>query len=683
MISVERHFTSSGEDPLASVSWEGHDVPAPQFWSETAVQIAKDRYFRRGEKSVSELVKRVVKAVQKAGEWQGYLGGSQSSAFADELSYILIHQLASFNSPVYFNVGLFSEYGVLGQAENFYFDLESQQVRPLSSAYLHPQASACFIQSVRDDLIGIYDLIKSEAKLFKYGSGTGTNFSTLRARGESLETGGVSTGMLSYLEVFDKSAHAIKSGGTLRRAAKMVIVDADHPEILDFINWKKNEERKARVLVAAGYSSGMDGEAFRSVSGQNSNNSVRVTDDFMNKALRGGDWELMDRVKKRVVKTLPAAEIWQAIAAAAWECADPGVQFHDTIQRSHICPAFGPIRASNPCSEFMFVDDSACNLASLNLAKFWREGKFDWTSFRHVARVMLLAQDILVDYASYPTAQIAENSHRLRPLGLGYANLGGLFIRMGIPYDSAQAEDWTLKVTSALQLAALSTSAELAEKQGAFADWSPNREAALRVLDRQARLAREKGVWADEFEACLKRIEKSGLRNAQVTLIAPTGTIGLLMDCDTLGIEPDYSLRKQKFLVGGGQMHLSNQALREGLATLGYTGGQIDPILSFVAQRGHVVGAPGLKPEHLPVFDCAVPPSGHLERCVSPEGHLRIMAAAQPFLSGAISKTVNLGVTATVDDVKSIFKMAWELELKAISIYRDGSKAIQPLCAEC
>lgn len=703
-MEIQRLFTEEGKSPFDEVKWTHIEVPgfetaveAPAHWSLTATEIAATKYFRRrgvegrqGEQSVRQLLTRVARTIRRAGEWQGYLQGKQAEVFEQELTHILVHQKASFNSPVYFNVGLFPEYGILGHGENFKFDQKSQKVEALASAYLHPQASACFIQDVRDDLISIFDLLKSEAKLFKYGSGTGTNFSSLRSKGEPLEGGGDSTGLISYLEIFDKAAQAIKSGGTTRRAAKMVIVDADHPEVVDFINWKMHEERKARLLLANGYSGGMEGEAFRTVSGQNSNNSVRVTDQFLNAALNNEMWQLKARKTGRITQDLPAKDILHAMARAAWECADPGIQYHDTIQRWHLCPNSGAIRASNPCSEYMFLDNSACNLASLNLAAFLAPDNddLDWRAFSQTVRIMLLAQEILVDYASYPTPTIAENSHRFRPLGLGYANLGGLLMRLGVAYDSEEGARWTSKITAAMHALSLQTSQELAAKHGAFDGWRANESHAMTVLEKHHEAFQEHKLagmeWVGRaFANVLNEAPRTGLRNAQVTLLAPTGTIGLLMDCDTLGIEPDFSLVKRKQLAGGGELRLVNHSVAPGLRRLRYSESQIHDITAHIAKHGTITGAPGINKEHLHVFDCAVPPREHPERRISPEGHLRIMAAAQPFLSGAISKTVNLPSSATVNDVEQIFLRGWRMGLKALAIYRDGSKALQPLCAEC
>ncbi len=702
-MELKRHFTDATISPYDAVKWAtafvgDRPVEVPADWSANAAEIVATKYLRQrglgpskkeGEISVRQLFNRVTKAIRRSGEIQGYFKSKdQAEIFESELTHILLNQIASFNSPVYFNVGLYSSYGIMGEAENYVFDENIKHAKLIHTAYVSPQASACFIQDVQDDLISIFDLLKNEAKLFKYGSGTGTNFSRLRAKGERLQGGGESTGLISYLEIFDKAAQAIKSGGTTRRAAKMVVLDADHPEILDFIKWKMLEERKARVLLAGGYSSGMEGEAFRTVSGQNSNNSVRVSDEFLEAVTGGKMWALKNRKSLDTVQEIKASEIFHEMARAAWECADPGIQFEDTIQKWHTCPLTGPIRSSNPCSEYMFLDDSACNLASLNLVKFLKPeaNELNWDDFRQSIKIMLLAQDILVDYASYPTAKIAENSHHFRPLGLGYANLGGLLMHMGIPYDSDEAAKQTSNITAAMHALALETSQEMAELKGPFSGWDRNEDEALNVMKLHRDAAKEHQVdeWIQKiFSKILKAAGETGLRNAQVTLLAPTGTIGLLMDCDTLGIEPDFSLSKIKTLAGGGEMHIVNQSVEKALKRLNYSAADILTIKEYIREHGIIVGAPNFKAEHTAIFDCAVPPKNHPERRISPEGHLRIMAAAQPFLSGAISKTINLPATATVEDIEKIFLRAWKLGLKALAIYRDGSKSLQPLCAEC
>lgn len=689
--------------PFDGVEWD--DDGFPKFWSVNAREIARSKYFRPivGDRSLRDLITRVAGSVRRAGQWQGYFDGEEAArAFEHELSALFLHQKAAFNSPAWFNLGVFPMGGVAGESENWAWDRAADHAVKTTTAYIRPQVSACFIQNIEDNLINIYNLLKSEARLFKFGSGTGTNFSRLRSKWEHLELGGTSCGVLSYLEIFDKSAQAIKSGGTSRRAAKMVILDADHPEIEDFVTWKAREERKARVLIANGYQSGFEGEAYRTVSGQNSNNSVRVSDEFLESARTGGEWHLHARTDGRVVKKIPAAALWEQMAKAAWECADPGLQFADTINRWHMCPDRGEIRACNPCSEFMFIDDSACNLASINLlAYLTKDGDFDFTGFERTVEILILAQDILVDYASYPTREICENSHQLRPLGLGYANLGGLLMSLGVPYDSEAAFAWTTLITATLHAKALETSARLAQRHGAFEGCSRNKDHIGSVLNahadvwkqRQPELhqvfvegdeARKQMVALDWLWRAVGELNAShGLRNAQVTLLAPTGTIGLFMDCDTLGIEPDYALTKIKTLVGGGSLKLVNQSLGRGLRRLGYTSEQAARIVKYAGENNTVVGAPELTENHYAIFDTALAPRKHPERRISARGHLRIMQAAQGFLSGGISKTVNLPANTSVEEVKAIYLEAWELGLKSIAIYRDGSKSFQPLCLDC
>ncbi len=694
-MKIERHFSLR---PVAD--WSRRKLPDiqkevefPADWSSTAAEIAALKYFRN-ESSLRQLIHRVARTVRHAGEWQGYFSGESANIFEGELTSLLIHQIGSFNSPVWFNCGLFSTYGWAGKSDAFAWDLEKQKVTEISTAYIRLQLSACFIQNVEDDLLSIFDLLKNEAKLFKYGSGTGTNFSKLRSRGEAIEGGTGTPGVLSYLEIFDRAAQVMRSGGTTRRAAKMVVLDADHPEIEDFIHWKVNEERKARVLMAGGFGSGFDSEAFRSVSGQNSNNSIRVTDDFMRRRAKGESWPLTYRTSGKIAREVRADQLFESICKAAWECADPGLQFHDTIQRYHVVPRAGEIRASNPCSEFLFLDDSACNLASLNLAKFW-DGKsgFDWSAFEKACRIFFLAQEILVDYASYPTRKIAENSHRFRPLGLGFANLGGLLMRMAIPYDSVKAAEWTSLITATLHFVALRTSVDMAELKGAFDGFHEDRASTLQVMHFH-REALEKlsldselhGQWERiklETTQTVERAGHYGLRNAQLSLIAPTGTIGLFMDCDTLGIEPDFSLVKVKHLVGGQILKLVNKAVGPALARMGYLESQIKEIEQHLLKNGVLSGAPHLNEKDLNVFDTAMPAPDRPERMVSWQGHLRIMTAAQPFLSGGISKTVNLPRNASVETVRDVYLSAWDQGLKCISIYRDGSKALQPLCLDC
>ncbi len=707
------HFTTGVKDVEKMFSWGRRDclikdrrggiffemksAEAPEGWSQLAVDIAASKYFRKktgsfkGEHSVKQMAQRVVDAVVKAGTRQGgvFANKAQADIFAKELKYILYSQRAAFNSPVWFNVGLYDAYGIISDSEHFAWDEKSKSVCKISNAYERPQCSACFIQSVEDSLESIFDLAKTEAKLFKYGSGSGTNFSNLRSKYEPLLSGsGTSSGLISFLEVLDRGAGAIKSGGTTRRAAKMVCVDLDHPEVLDFIEWKMREEKKAHALIAAGYEADFEGEAYRTVAGQNANNSVRIPKNFMTSLLDHKDWSLRARVNGKVLRTLPAREVWDKIVHSAWMCADPGVQFHDTINEWHTCPEAGEIHASNPCSEYMFLDDSACNLASLNLVTFLTpEGDFDLVSFMHVARIMFTAQEILVDYSSYPTAKIAENSHNFRPLGLGFANLGSFLMRKALPYHGDEGRAWAGAIASLMQGVAYWASAQLAETRGAFAGYAKNKKSMLKVVGKHAK-ARKQISWTllpsefketceDLWEDVLSLGEKHGFRNAQATVIAPTGTIGLLMDCDTTGIEPDFSLVKYKKMVGGGEVEIVNQSVPVALRVLKYPDHAIENILEYIEKHRSIEGAPDLKAEHLAIFDCASAQAG--KRTLPPESHILMMAAVQPFISGAISKTVNMPNSATEKDISEIYRQSWKLGLKAVAIYRDGSKRSQPL----
>lgn len=687
------------------------NVEAPEAWSQLAVDIAASKYFRkvgvpgtRHERSVRQLVQRVVNAVRGTALNQGGYFANRKAAdkFAEELKFILLSQRGAFNSPVWFNAGLWESYKINSPSEHFAWDEKAGEIQATHNAYERPQCSACFIQSVDDSIEGIFDLAKTEAKLFKYGSGTGSNFSKIRSRYELTSAGAYSSGLLSFLEVLDKGAGAIKSGGTTRRAAKMVVVDIDHPEVLDFIDWKMREEMKAHLLIAAGLSPDFEGEAYRTVSGQNANNSVRVTDQFMKAVEHEGPWKLKARITGKTLRELPAAEVWQKISHAAWMCADPGLQFHTTINKWHTCPNSGVIHSSNPCSEYMFLDDSACNLASINLVKFLNDdGSFDFEAFIHTARTLFVAQEILVDYSSYPTAQIARNAHDYRPLGLGFANLGSLLMRQGIPYDSDEGRAWAAGLTSLLTGVAYLTSAEMARAKGAFVGFRKNKAVMLKVMGLHDKAL--KGVdWSYLPEGLQKAVKtlwkgilfngrKYGFRNAQATVVAPTGTIGLLMDCDTTGIEPDFSLIKNKKLAGGGEVQIVNQAVEVALQALGYSDQEQMEISKYIEQHNSVVGCAQLHPEDVPLFDCASGPKG--QRVLSPESHLKMMAAVQPFISGAISKTVNLPNSATEEDISRIYIMAWRLGLKAVAVYRDGSKQSQPLnvhqfdpgmkCPEC
>ncbi len=711
------YFLQSHQDPFELTRWkktesriknrageiffEMKNVEAPLGWSQLAIDIAASKYFRKSgvgkatghESSVRQLVQRVVKAIGKAGKKQKnyFASTSQQKIFEQELAWLLLQQKAAFNSPVWFNAGLWESYGISAPSEHYAWDPLKRSIQKTKNVYAQPQCSACFIQSVDDSLDGIFELVKTEAKLFKYGSGTGSNFSNLRSKDEALSSGGKSSGLISFLEIFDKGAGAIKSGGTTRRAARMVCVDMDHPEIVDFIEWKMKEEQKAQMLIAAGLSADFEGEAYRTVSGQNANNSVRVPDRFMKALAAGQDWSLKARTTGKIISRLPAADLWRRMAHSAWLCADPGVQFHDTINKWHTCSATAPIHASNPCSEYMFIDDSACNLASLNLVSFLNEdGTFDFEGLIHSARLLFIAQEILVDYSSYPTARIAQNAHDYRPLGLGFANLGSLLMRMGIPYDSEAGRAWAGMLMALITGTAYLTSSELARVKGPFAGFKKNRKPMLHVLN-QHRKALQHINWnlvPEGLERSIGHIWKSvvtsgaqfGFRNAQATVVAPTGTIGLLMDCDTTGIEPDFSLNKFKKLVGGGEVQIVNQSVDLALISLGYDHESCELIKAYIEEHNSVEGCPALKEEHGAVFDCARASAG--KRSLSPESHVTMMAAVQPFVSGAISKTVNLPGSATEKDISDIYLLAWRLGLKSVALYRDGSKQSQPLNAK-
>ena len=679
------------------VIFEQNGVEAPESWSQLAVDIAASKYFRRklprieAESSIRQLINRVVKAIVLSAKKQGGYFQSEKDLenFSEELKYILVHQMAAFNSPVWFNAGVFEAYQLESLNQMWAWDFKKKNVVSLENAFERPQVSACFIQSVEDSLESIFDLAKNEAKLFKYGSGSGTNFSPLRSKYEELQTGGTSSGLIAFLEVLDRGAGAIKSGGTTRRAAKMVCVDIDHPEIIEFIEWKMNEEKKAKALIDAGYSSDFEGTAYRTISGQNANNSVRLTHQFMKAVEQDKDWSLRSRsedpAERNEVRKIKARDLWQRLVFSTWSCADPGVQFHDTINEWHTCPESGEIRASNPCSEYMFLDDSACNLASVNLVKFLKSnGEFDLDSYQHVCRILLIAQDILVDYASYPTKKIAKNSHEYRPLGLGFANLGSLLMRQGLPYDSEQGRALAAALSAIMGGVAYRTSAELAVTKDVFVGFAKNKSAMSQVMvQHQQALKHVKWSWlASEFksraESLWQEVAESaadlGFRNSQVTVIAPTGTIGLFMDCDTTGIEPDFALVKLKKMVGGGEVEMINSAMPVALKKLGYSELEIQKIVTYVLKNNQITGAPGFQEKHQAVFSGATGVGA-----LSAQSHILMMASVQPFISGAISKTVNLPETATEKDISEIFHQAWKLQLKAVAIYRDNSKFSQPL----
>jgi ribonucleoside-diphosphate reductase alpha chain len=827
-LHVERHYTTAGVDPFDAVEWttrksvikepDGSVVfqvdrcEVPKDWSQLATDIIVSKYFRKAgvpqadgslgsETSAGQVVHRIASSIRWWGEGHGYFDTREDAdAFEAELRHMLITQKGAFNSPVWFNCGHHHAYGIQGSGGNWAANAETGAVEVVKHNYSRPQCSACFIQRVEDNLVerkGIFELLASEARLFKYGSGTGSNFSRLRSKYEKLGGGGTSSGLMSFLKVLDAGAGATKSGGTTRRAAKMVSLDMDHPEIEDFINWKVKEEKKVAALIAQGYDSDFNGEAYGTVSGQNSNNSVRITDDFMAAVKADADWTLTSRTDPgKPVRTVKAKKLWDDIAFAAWACADPGTQYDSTINTWHTCKATDRIYGSNPCSEYMFLDDTACNLASLNLMKFLRpDGTFDLPAYRHAIRVFLIAQEILVGYSSYPTKDIARNSEDYRPLGLGYANLGTLLMVTGHAYDSPEGRAIAGALTAILTGHAYRVSAEMAGVKGAFngiavkdAHGKSNKEymseviamhgEAARRLRRtgsplpqmdgvdlkrhdladlsaaQLKHAKERSfaIYADLFDAAVEDWEaaldlgrKDGWRNAQATVLAPTGTIGLLMDCDTTGVEPDFSLVKFKKLAGGGYFKIINQSVPLALRNLGYTDDQIKAVEKYAIGHGTLEGAPVTKEtflkkgfteeeyqeaydavatsrsfndytprinpsamkakgftrqaiaalvshveghqtvegslvrrEHLAIFDCANK-CGDGERFIHHTGHIRMMAATQPFLSGAISKTINMPNEVTVDDVRDAYEMGWRLGLKAVALYRDGCKLSQPL----
>jgi ribonucleoside-diphosphate reductase alpha chain len=683
-LRVERCYTESGADPYATFEWETrsaiiandkgepvfeqHGVEVPRPWSQTATNIVASKYFRgtlgtpEREHSARQLIGRVVNTITGWGRRQGYFASeADGDAFQAELSHLLLSQKASFNSPVWFNCG----------------------IEP------HPQCSACFINSVSDTMESILTLAKTEGMLFKYGSGTGSNLSTLRSSREGLATGGTASGPVSFMKGYDAFAGVIKSGGKTRRAAKMVILNVDHPDIVDFIDCKAREEKKAWALIDAGYDGSFNGEAYGSIFFQNSNNSVRVTDEFMKAVLEDREWRTRAVRDGAVVDTHRARDLMRQIAEAAHVCGDPGMQFDSTINAWHTCPATGRINASNPCSEYMFLDDTACNLASLNLMKFRdEEGELDVAGFRHAVRVLITAQEIIVDNASYPTPAIERNSHDYRPLGLGFANLGALLMARGLPYDTDAGREYAAAITALMTGEAYATSAQIARAMGPFAGFEQNREPMLGVIVKHrehcARIdpaqvpltllsaARESWDQAHEWGS------QWGIRNSQATVLAPTGTIGFMMDCDTTGVEPDIALIKYKKLVGGGMIKIVNQTVPLALERLGYDARQIQEITEYLDEHDTIEGAPHLKDEHLPVFDCAFRPFKGT-RSIHYMGHIRMMGAVQPFISGAISKTVNLPRDASPEEVGRAYMDAWKLGLKAIAVYRDGCKRTQPL----
>ncbi len=683
-LKFSRVLTRPGVHPYEQVRWEhrvatiandagekifeADDVEVPSFWSQLATNVVVSKYFRsqsktgERERSVRQIVDRVAGTIAAWGRAGGYFASDlDAQTFEDELVHALVHQMVSFNSPVWFNMGIEE----------------------------HPQASACFINSIEDTMDSILGLASIEASLFKGGSGSGTNFSSLRSSKEKLSTGGIASGPVSFMRGFDSFAGVIKSGGKTRRAAKMVILNVDHPDIVEFVNCKVTEEKKAWALIEAGYDGDINGEAYSSVFFQNSNNSVRVTDAFMKAVLEDRQFQTRAVLDDSPIESLNAKEVFQLIAEATHLCGDPGLQFDDTINSWHTCSASGRINASNPCSEYMFLDNSACNLASLNLMAFVDStGQFDTENFRHVVDLTITAQEIIVDGARYPTEKIGHNSHQYRPLGIGYANLGALLMSRGLPYDSDAGRAYAAGLTALMTGEAYAQSARMAETLGPFEGFETNRQPMLNVISKHIaalddidqelvspevlHAARE--TWSEVID----RGRTSGFRNAQVSVLAPTGTIAFMMDCDTTGVEPDIALVKYKRLVGGGVLRMVNQTVNLALKKLGYRAADRERIVEHIDQQGTIEGAPGLQPEHLPIFDCAFKPENG-QRVISPMGHIRMMAAVQPFISGAISKTVNVPAEADVESIAEVYTDAWRLGLKAIAIYRDGSKRTQPL----
>ncbi len=675
-----------GKTAFDTVEWRSHDaviknaegkvifeqkgIRAPTTWSETSVNIAASKYFRiiqgRRESSIDGMIRRVCHWMAHQGLALGYLDTpEEATTFEESLSYLMVQQMAAFNSPVWFNVGVREP----------------------------PQCSACFIQSVADDMDSILNLATSEGRLFKGGSGTGTNLSSLRGSHEKLAGGGIASGPVSFMRAFDALAGVIKSGGTTRRAAKMVILNMDHPDVVDFIDCKVREEDKALALIREGYSANFDGtdpdSAYASIAYQNANHSVRIPDAFMDAVVRDGEWKTYNRTDHAVAGTFRARELWRKLAYAAWRCGDPGVQYDDITNDWHTSPNTARINASNPCSEYLFLDDSACNLASINLMRFLdAKGQLDVEFFRQAVRTMILAMEIIVDASSYPTATIAQNSHDYRPLGLGYANLGALLMHYGLAYDSDAGRTLAGGISALLSAEGYHMSSEIAKRMGPFAGFEKNRAPMLRVMGKHARAAEQIALndprlkalvqaSVDRWHDTVKAGELWGYRNAQISVIAPTGTIGLLMGCDTLGLEPELSLVKVKNLVGGGVLRMLNRTVPDGLTALGYSPAEIRAITEHVEKTGTIEGAPGLDPEDLTVFDCALAPAGGT-RTIPPMGHLKMLGAVQPFLSGGASKTINLPNEATVEDVEKIYLEAWRLGIKSVALYRDGCKASQP-----
>lgn len=717
----ERFFTREGKSPFAfdlygnPINWVSEEVKVtddmnkpiftqpnvrrPEFWSPLAIKVVASKYFwgdqAKGERenSVEHLIGRVARFVGRQARLQKYLDEAGAARLTDEIASICLHQLAVFNSPVWFNTGINQEYDPqAGGVSAYVWDAETDTVIHSTRTMDRPQCSACFIQSIQDTMESIMEVQCAEANLFKQGSGTGTNRSTLRSAREKLTGGGRASGPVSFMKGYDAYAGIIKSGGKTRRAAKMEILNAEHPDIVDFIESKQKEERKAWALIEQGYGGGMNGDAYASVAFQNCNMSVRAPDSFMQAVKQDGEWQTKFVKGGGVCETFKAKDILTKIAEGTWVCGDPGMQFDSIINKWHTCKNTARINASNPCSEYMFLDDSACNLASINLMKFRTDdGRFDVEKFRRVVRAFSLSMELFVDGSSYPTAKIARNSRDYRPLGLGYANLGALLMSLGLPYDSDEGRAVAAAITAIMCGEAYRMSAEIARSVGPFPGYARNREPMMDVMrmhrDEVKKIEVNKipselrylanDAW-DSWDEAVKLGEQYGYRNAQMTVLAPTGTIAFMMDCDTTGIEPDIALVKYKVLAGGGMLKIVNRSVSLALKTLGYDEGTIDSVIEYIDKNDTIEGAPGIRDEHLAVFDCAFK-AAKGKRFIHPRGHVKMMGVTQPFISGAISKTVNMPEHSTVDDIAEAYVFAWEQGLKAVAIYRENSKRSQPL----
>ena len=711
-LRMEHFFSTPGEHPFDQLEWEMRsakitddsgqaifeqdNIEVPISWSQLATKVVASKYFYgdiesgRREHSVKQLIHRVCRMIADRGRKDAYFATDEDAEiFYNELTWLCVNQYGAFNSPVWFNVGLFDVYGIAGSKHNFHWDHQQHTAVACKSSYEYPQGSACFIQSVKDSMEDIMRLAASEAMLFKHGSGTGTDLSTLRSSKEKLSGGGKPSGPLSFMRVYDQIAAVIKSGGKTRRAAKMQSLKVDHPDIKEFITCKAEEEKKAWALIEAGYNGDHNTEAYSSVMFQNSNFSVRVTDEFMQAVEKDAPWATYAVTSGEKMQEHSARELMELIAEGTRICGDPGLQYHSTINRWHTCPGSGPINASNPCSEYMFIDDSACNLASLNLMKFRADdGSFDVAGFKKAVRLFVIAQEILVDNGSYPDKAIAVNSHLFRPLGLGYANLGSLVMSLALAYDSDQARALAAAISAIMAGTAYSASAEIASIKEPFEEFNKNTDAMLKVINmhRQHSLNipeshcpdymrnAAKDAWDQAFDAG----SKVGFRNAQVTVLAPTGTIGFMMDCDTTGIEPDIALVKYKLLAGGGMLKLVNKTVPMALERLGLSVDDIKSICDYIDKNETIEGAEKLNPDYLPIFDCAFKPRAG-KRHIHYMAHLKMLAAVQPFISGAISKTINMPKESTTEEIAAAYTEGWKLGLKAVAIYRDGSKRVQPV----